>query len=119
MMATFSRRQQVVLGVGGLAYGLWLIGTYWSATQRPLIALPLARPDPPELQFYLDPPINLNTGTSEELQLLPAIGPVLAERLIHYRVEHGPFTSFAEVDKVYGIGPKTLQKLRYYVTFDE
>ncbi len=47
---------------------------------------------------------------------LKGIGPVLAERIIQYRKMHGYFRSVDELIKIKGIGPKTLEKLRPYVT---
>lgn len=62
--------------------------------------------------------INLNTATSSELELLPQIGPALAARIIDYRTTHGPFRQLADLDKVKGIGPKTLDKLKGLVRFE-
>jgi comEA protein len=76
---------------------------------------PLTQPDPPECQVYIDPPVNLNTTTSAELQLLPSVGPVLAQRIISYRDRYGLFTSLDALQNVKGIGPKTIKKLQYYL----
>ena len=62
--------------------------------------------------------INLNTATASELELLPQIGPALAARIIDYRTTHGPFRQLADLDKVKGIGPKTLDKLKGLVRFE-
>lgn len=60
--------------------------------------------------------ININTATAEELQLLPGIGPVLAQRIVDYRDEHGPFASLSELTNVEGIGLDRLDKLWDYAT---
>ena len=60
--------------------------------------------------------ININTADLEELQKLPSIGPVLAQRIIDYRNEHGPFTSVSELTCVSGIGLDRLDKIMDYAT---
>lgn len=60
--------------------------------------------------------INVNTATPTELEALPGIGPVLAEAIVSYREEHGPFTSVDQLDDVSGIGPVTLGEIRDLVT---
>lgn len=62
--------------------------------------------------------LNLNTATAAELELLPGIGPGLAKRIVEHREKTGRFRSAAELDKVKGIGPKTIEKLRPLVTVD-
>ncbi|MCL2924597.1 MAG: DUF655 domain-containing protein [Trichodesmium sp. MAG_R04] len=60
--------------------------------------------------------INLNTATAEELEILPGVGPKLAERIIQAR-KNKPFASLADLDQVPGIGPKMLDKLNDRVTW--
>nr|WP_235564064.1 ComEA family DNA-binding protein [Arthrobacter sp. Soil763] len=55
--------------------------------------------------------INLNGAGVEELATLPRVGPVLAQRIVDWRREHGNFGSVAELDAVEGIGPKLLASL--------
>ena len=59
-------------------------------------------------------PINVNTATLEELQRLPSIGPTHAQSIITSRAL-APFQTVNDLDKVKGIGPKTLDKLRPFV----
>ena len=66
-----------------------------------------------------DPPVNLNTAGMEELDTLPGIGPVLAERIIQYREEHGPFASVEELDEVKGIGASVLENIGDRATVEE
>ena len=54
---------------------------------------------------------NLNSAGLEELGALPKVGPVLAQRIVDWRKEHGPFTSVEELDAVDGVGPKMLETL--------
>lgn len=62
------------------------------------------------------PPVDLNTAGAEELDTLPGIGPVLAERIIAWRQENGPFTSVEQLLEVSGIGEATLADLWDLVT---
>jgi competence protein ComEA len=50
-------------------------------------------------------PLSLNTATVADLDALPGIGPVLAQRIVDHRSAHGPFTSVAQLEDVPGIGP--------------
>ena len=54
---------------------------------------------------------NLNSAGIEELGALPKVGPVLAQRIVDWRREHGPFTSVEELDAVDGVGPKMMETL--------
>lgn len=60
--------------------------------------------------------INLNTAGATELDTLPKVGPVLAQRIVDWRKEHGPFKSVEELDAVDGVGPKMLESLLPLVT---
>ena len=61
-------------------------------------------------------PVNINTASKKELDALPGIGEVLAQRIIDYRSANGPFSTVDELTKVKGIGEKTLEKLKPYAT---
>ena len=60
--------------------------------------------------------VNINTATAEQLQTLPEIGPELAQRIIDYRQEHGPFKKAADLANITGIGAKTLANILDYIT---
>lgn len=55
--------------------------------------------------------VDLNLATASELETLPGIGPVMAERVVQHREDNGPFTSVGELRDVPGVGEKTFQNL--------
>jgi competence protein ComEA len=57
-------------------------------------------------------PVHLNSATVDQLDTLPGVGPVTAQKIIDYRQKHGAFTSVDELDAVSGIGPARLDQLR-------
>jgi competence protein ComEA len=61
-------------------------------------------------------PINLNTATAEQLDTLDGVGPVMAQKIIAYREQHGGFGSVDELDRIPGIGEKRMAGLRDQVT---
>ena len=55
--------------------------------------------------------VSLNSATAADLDALPGIGPVLAQRIVDHRAENGPFTAVEQLDDVPGIGPATFDEL--------
>ncbi|KQQ85347.1 helix-hairpin-helix domain-containing protein [Arthrobacter sp. Leaf137] len=60
--------------------------------------------------------ININTAGVAELDSLPKVGPVLAQRIVDWRKEHGLFNAVEDLDAVDGVGPKMLETLLPLVT---
>ena len=60
--------------------------------------------------------VDLNTATKSQLCLLPGIGDLLADRIIRYREDNGPFQTIDELILVEGIGKSKLNELRDYIT---
>ena len=60
-------------------------------------------------------PLDLNTATAQELAALPGIGEALAERIVAYRAENGPFDAVEELDYVSGIGEGKIAAIRKLV----
>ena len=62
--------------------------------------------------------IKINAATAAELELLPGIGPAMAARIIRHRAENGPFRGRSDLDRVRGVGEKTLERLLPLVSFE-
>ena len=60
-------------------------------------------------------PVSLNSATLEDLDALPGIGPVTAQKILDYRTKKGAFSSVEELDAVPGIGPARLEQLKELV----
>ncbi len=61
--------------------------------------------------YYID----INKASAEELQTLNGIGPALADRIIGYRNEHGPFSDINELKKISGIGESKLSEIKDFI----
>lgn len=60
--------------------------------------------------------VNVNTASASELETLPGVGEVIAQRIIDFRTANGPFGSVDELLEVSGIGESTLEAMRELVT---
>lgn len=82
----------------------------------------LSEEDPAESEgpqeVLVEKSININTASLEELDSLPGVGPVIAQRIIDYREANNGFYDIQEIMDVSGIGEKTYAKLEPYITVD-
>ena len=95
--------------------GGFFIGRNYNRTPVQLSKLPSTTVTESTLNIEQDK-VNINTATLEQLQTLPDIGPVLAQRIIDYRLTHGSFTKPADLANVEGIGIKTLDAILEHIT---
>ena len=64
-------------------------------------------------------PIDINTADSAALESVPGIGKSLSQRILTFREKNGPFQSVDDLLKVQGVGEKSIQKLRPYLTVNK
>jgi comEA protein len=62
--------------------------------------------------------ISVNQAMTDELELLPGIGPALADRIISYREEHGDFEDIGDLKKVKGIGDRVLEQISPFIKLE-
>lgn len=72
----------------------------------------VAAASPPAAGSSPSAPLDLNSATLEQLESLPGIGPVTAQKILDFRQAHGAFHSIAELDGVPGIGPAHMAQLK-------
>ena len=68
------------------------------------------RPRPALRRADAAAPVDLNTATAEQLDALPGVGPMTAQKIIDYRQQHGPYTSVDDLDAISGIGPAKIDE---------
>src|SRR5256885_15613111 len=61
--------------------------------------------------------VDLDRADVSEITRLPRVGPGLAQRIVAWRDQHGPFGSLSRLDSVSGVGPKFLNAIRPFVSF--
>ena len=72
----------------------------------------------PQLSFFFNQPMPINSAFEEDLVLLPGIGPHLARCIILFRQQHGAITRASELTRIPGIGPKLEKKIIPMIVFD-
>jgi competence ComEA-like helix-hairpin-helix protein len=109
----------LLLTVGGTIHVLKL----WHPAMAPgyrLVAqapIPETVPSQPAAAKKLNTGVDPSTAASEDLELLPGIGPEMASRIIRYREQHGRFRSPSDLLQVPGIGARTLARISPYLSF--
>ena len=124
LTALLVRMAMVALTMALVCWIGWTI----PASRDAEIRLPLlpAPPATPELQFqrqareFTRPSVSLtldvNRAKQQDFERLPGIGPVLARRIVEYRESRGAFQDIEQLRRVKGIGKKTFEGIRAFVT---
>lgn len=110
-----QREQRALIGLAAaLLIGLLVAASDWYSPSHSeeFSVVSRAVSPPPPLAVAEQPPLALNSATVAELVALPAIGPKIAERIVAFRRQRGPFKRLEQLTEVNGIGAKTLEKLR-------
>ncbi len=94
---TAQRNKVLALGLAALVVALSFAPAY-------------AQTAPPKAK------ININTATAAELEALPRVGPVVAQRIVDYRTKNGNFKKAEEIMKVQGIGEKIFAEIKDRIT---
>ncbi len=111
-----AQERRLATGLGWVAVAVLAI-VWWSrATGSPPIGGP-SQADTAAWDAALDAArrVDVNAAGVAELQRLPGIGPILAERIVASRTAHGRFGTLEDLRRVRGIGAKTLEALRAHV----
>ena len=111
-----ERRALAAIGLAALI-GLGVLG--WQRRLPPLTMAGATASAPVaqwEAALRRSRQVDVNVADVAELEKLPQVGPSLARRIVAYRDTHGPFHSAEELMDVPGIGPKTYDLLKEYVT---
>jgi competence protein ComEA len=121
-----SRVQHALNAAGGLTANADLASVNPAAPLEDgeRIIVPFQKTPAPVGQLNQTPPaeappvglLNINTATADELDELPGIGDVIAERIVAYRESHGAFASIEELAEVSGISERMVDDLRPLIT---
>ncbi len=88
-----------------------VLSLWWYQGGRRGGLVEIDRASPLEAQFQVD----INRANWPELIQLPGLGETLARRVVDHRLVHGKFLALEDLQRVDGIGPKTLERIRPYL----
>lgn len=98
----------------GILIGRNTSGNYFTINEQ------LTAHAPSSVETVYAPPniglLDINTASVSEIADLPEIGEILAQRIVAFRAENGPFTSIEDLALVDGIGEKRIDAIREYIT---
>lgn len=103
-----ERTVLIRLGAGAVIVFLLITGTA-------LLLNPPVRSDP-DRRDTLRTLVDINSASAAQLAALPNIGPAIAARIAADRQSYGPYESLDALDRVPGIGPRTIDSVRPYAT---
>ena len=83
------------------------------------VRLPRSNAAPPDVRKTEAPShLNINTATAAELEQLPGVGKVIAERIVSYREQYGRFRRPEELMMVSGVSDKKFREIREMIVVD-
>ncbi len=99
-----------------MASALGLGSNHANAATKAAVNAPIQRSLPASMMaIQLEGTININTANQEQLELLPGVGPSTAKKILAYREKH-PFKEVIHIMRIKGIGRKTFQKLKPFLS---
>lgn len=106
-----KRNINIIKGLGLIAIATFMFGNLSVFNMPKLYAAPAMG-----AQSHTAGLININQAGPEELEAISGVGPALANRIVEFRNENGPFESLDDLANVRGIGGVKLQKIKDQVT---